>query len=210
MVSGSITSGAASVTTTGSYENTSKIGSNDLAGASASAFSMLSNGTSIGPEKTTKRTHALIELLTSERVYASDLAVMRTVYMPMALGLSPTIQPPPPTPTTALPIASAFSTTATGSNPSHDTTIAEPEVIHPCMRREDVRIIFSNTEDLGVFADAFVESIEAAMGDVVLSTAADGDLPTSTAGPNGDGPVVRDSIGALFLEAVSEDIPPRH
>jgi hypothetical protein len=34
----------------------------------------------------TKRTHALLELIESERVYASDLALIRDVHLPVALG----------------------------------------------------------------------------------------------------------------------------
>lgn len=33
-----------------------------------------------------KRTHALLELLNSERAYASDLALIRDVHIPLALG----------------------------------------------------------------------------------------------------------------------------
>ena len=36
----------------------------------------------------TKRYHALHELLSSERAYASDLALIREVHMPLALGIS--------------------------------------------------------------------------------------------------------------------------
>lgn len=35
---------------------------------------------------TTKRYHALHELLSSERAYASDLALIREVHIPLALG----------------------------------------------------------------------------------------------------------------------------
>jgi hypothetical protein len=34
-----------------------------------------------------KRNHALLELLSSERAYASDLALIRTVHIPLALGI---------------------------------------------------------------------------------------------------------------------------
>ena len=37
---------------------------------------------------TTKRYHALHELLSSERAYASDLALIREVHIPLALGIS--------------------------------------------------------------------------------------------------------------------------
>jgi len=36
---------------------------------------------------TSKRTHALIELIESERAYASDLALIRDIHLPVALGM---------------------------------------------------------------------------------------------------------------------------
>jgi hypothetical protein len=38
------------------------------------------------PPSMSKRQHALLELLSSERAYASDLALIREVHMPLALG----------------------------------------------------------------------------------------------------------------------------
>lgn len=52
------------------------------------------------------------------------------------------------------------------------------------MTKEDVRIIFGNISELAVFADAFVEKLEVALGNVLQE---------------GKGP---DSVGALFLEIV--------
>lgn len=40
------------------------------------------------PPPIPKRQHALLELLSSERAYASDLALIREVHMPLALGRS--------------------------------------------------------------------------------------------------------------------------
>src|ERR1700691_2818410 len=39
------------------------------------------------PPTMSRRTHALIELLTSERAYASDLALIRDIHIPLALGV---------------------------------------------------------------------------------------------------------------------------
>jgi dynamin-binding protein len=39
----------------------------------------------------TKRTHALLELIESERAYASDLALIRQVHLPVALGAYPMV-----------------------------------------------------------------------------------------------------------------------
>ena len=38
-------------------------------------------------KSTTKRYHALHELLSSERAYASDLALIKEVHIPLALGI---------------------------------------------------------------------------------------------------------------------------
>ena len=48
----------------------------------------------------TKRVHALLELLSSERAFASDLALVRQLYIPAARGHS--LPPPPPTPPASL------------------------------------------------------------------------------------------------------------
>jgi len=49
-----------------------------------------SSSSSLGqPISMSKRQHALHELLASERAYASDLAVIREVYMPLASGKQP-------------------------------------------------------------------------------------------------------------------------
>lgn len=45
-----------------------------------------SPGPSHPPPTMSKRTHALLELLTSERAYASDLALIRDIHIPLALG----------------------------------------------------------------------------------------------------------------------------
>jgi dynamin-binding protein len=47
-----------------------------------------SSSTLIGsPVAMSKRTHALLELLSSERAYASDLALIRDIHIPLALGM---------------------------------------------------------------------------------------------------------------------------
>lgn len=54
---------------------------------SSSAPSSLHLSTS-GSYQVSKRTHALLELLTSEQAYASDLALIRDIHIPLALGAS--------------------------------------------------------------------------------------------------------------------------
>jgi hypothetical protein len=49
------------------------------------------------PNGTSKRTHALIELIESERAYASDLALIRDIHLPVALGMYPFFFSPPNT-----------------------------------------------------------------------------------------------------------------
>lgn len=95
---------------------------------------------------TSKRQHALLELLSSERAYASDLAIIRDVHLPLALGqpvsfsaTSPSPTPPPVTPT----------------SPSSQAT--------PPMTKEDTRLIFGNIEDLAVFSEVFCDRLEEAM-----------------------------------------------
>jgi len=70
------------------------------------------------------------------------------------------------------------------------------------MTLEDVSVIFSNIEEMAIFADAFAERIENHMGDALLSISdgASSLAPSSSSSsPNGR----KDSIGDLFLEVVS-------
>lgn len=160
------------------------------ASASATAPSMLSASASASatalPPQTSKRTHALIELLTSERVYASDLAVLRHVHIPLALGQKPHIQLP------------TSESNGSGLLSSETAALSLEELEEPPMTSQDVRVIFSNTEELAVFADAFAERIEASMGDALLSASEGASLASSSTTP-----YPKDSIGALFLEVVS-------
>lgn len=132
------------------------------------------------PSTTSKRTHALIELLTSERVFASDLAVMRHVHIPLALGQPSHFQlPAPPTPTAP----SLLNPTITSPPPPVIET-APPD--RAPMTLEDVRIVFSNIEQLAEFADEFAGKIEKHMGEALNPDSEE-----------------KDSIGTLFLEVVS-------
>ncbi|KIJ51253.1 hypothetical protein M422DRAFT_776540 [Sphaerobolus stellatus SS14] len=101
---------------------------------------------------TSKRKHALTELLSSERAYASDLALIRDVHIPLALGF--------PAPLARL----------DGSNGTPTTTPKSPA--EPPMTKDDARIIFSNIEDIAVFSETFCDKLEEAMQGVLDS---DGD-----------------------------------
>lgn len=120
----------------------------------------------------TKRTHALLELIESERAYASDLALIRDIHLPVALGHEPPIPTPPQS------SSSSTRTLSTASGSSSSTSLGPP------MTREDTRIIFGNVSDLAEFADDFVARLEIALGNVV---------------PNGEG---EDCVGALFIETI--------
>ncbi|CCO29329.1 hypothetical protein BN14_03338 [Rhizoctonia solani AG-1 IB] len=100
---------------------------------------------SIPEQKTSKRTHALLELLSSERAYASDLALIRDIFLPLAQG-KPTTFPLPP---------------SVGS-------LMFPMHQDPPMSAQDVRIVFGNIEELASFADELSERLELAVGSIVL------------------------------------------
>lgn len=131
----------------------------------------------------TKRTHALTELLTSERVYASDLAIMRHVHIPLALGQPPLFHPP---------------SSSDGSLFQDDASSGDP----PPMTSEDVSVIFSNIEEMAIFADAFAERIENHMGDALLSMS-DGTSSLTPSSSSSSSNARKDSIGDLFMEVVS-------
>jgi hypothetical protein len=55
-------------------------------GDSSTGSSSILNNTVSPPPTMCKRNHALLELLSSERAYASDLALIRDIHIPVALG----------------------------------------------------------------------------------------------------------------------------
>jgi dynamin-binding protein len=143
-----------------------------------------------------KRKYALLELLSSERVYANDLALMRHIHIPMALGHSSHFHPPDSPSAEVDGLPSTRSTSSRSALSSSTPFIFKDEVVNkPPMTAEDVRVIFSNTEDLAVFADVFAERIEVALGDT-LDVTDDGS-------PGISDPDSRvDAVGELFLEVV--------
>ncbi|KAA1476965.1 hypothetical protein DENSPDRAFT_785820 [Dentipellis sp. KUC8613] len=132
-----------------------------------------------------KRTHALLELLSSERAYASDLALIRDIHIPLALdrGLCAGEQAPFP----ITPPQSSSSSERTLSMASGSST---GSTLGPPMSREDTRLIFSNVSELALFSDAFSERLEDALGCVLE-------------GGKGD-----DYVGAVFLEQIPHMEPP--
>ncbi|KAI0302459.1 hypothetical protein B0F90DRAFT_1816648 [Multifurca ochricompacta] len=103
--------------------------------------------------KLATRPHAL-GLLESERAYASDLALIRDIHLPTALGH----EPPVPIPQLSSPsvrlLSTALDSSAMSLNPPH-------------MKGEDARIIFGNITELAEFTDDFLNRLEMALGSVI-------------------------------------------
>ena len=64
----------------------SPVDTTDDGESSSGSSSSLNNNTTSSSPAMSKRTHALLELLSSERAYASDLAFIRDIHIPLALG----------------------------------------------------------------------------------------------------------------------------
>ncbi|KZT72348.1 hypothetical protein DAEQUDRAFT_31980 [Daedalea quercina L-15889] len=126
----------------------------------------------------TKRVRALEELLSSERAYASDLAIIRDIHIPLASGQPAPFPPAPATP------PSSGSSVRTQSTSSDSSVGASSSASSAPMTRDDIRIIFNNVADLAVFSDSFTEQIEEALGSVL------------------EGGSGEDRVGALFLETI--------
>ncbi|KAH9922107.1 uncharacterized protein B0H18DRAFT_910622 [Fomitopsis serialis] len=131
------------------------------------------------PTAVTKRVRALEELLSSERAYASDLAIIRDIHIPLASGQPAPFPAAPATP------PSSGSSVRTQSTSSDSLPGASSSTSSPPMTRDDIRIIFNNVAELAVFSDSFTEQIEEALGSVL------------------EGGSGEDHVGALFLETIS-------
>ncbi|CUA69991.1 Vegetative incompatibility protein HET-E-1 [Podospora anserina] [Rhizoctonia solani] len=105
---------------------------------------------SIPEQKTSKRTHALHELLSSERAYASDLALIRDIFLPLAQGKQTHFSLPP-----------------------NVGSLMFPMHKDPPMSAQDVKIVFGNIEEIAAFADELSERLEVALGSVVPSGTGD-------------------------------------
>ncbi|KAG6891161.1 hypothetical protein C0992_009775 [Termitomyces sp. T32_za158] len=140
-----------------------------------------SSSSSMTPPQTpmTKRQHALHELLSSERAYASDLALIREFHIPMALGQQVPLNIPIPSSPPSLSSSSSSRTVSTASDSSAG-------LFGPPMTSEDVRIIFSNIGELAQFSDQFCNLIEESLGSTL------------------EGGVGEDRVGALFIEIIPE------
>ncbi|KAF5354973.1 hypothetical protein D9756_005535 [Leucocoprinus leucothites] len=150
----------------------------------------------------TKRQHVLHELLSSERAYASDLALIREVHIPLALGKLQTILLPMPilmlfcrsnhparsTGITAVVVGLFFAHSA--PPPPANATVtgasAAPDPGSPPMTPDDVKLIFGNITEIAVFSDMLCQGFEEALGDLLEG------------GKGGD------HVGALFLSIIPE------
>ncbi|KAF8262505.1 hypothetical protein EI94DRAFT_1601834 [Lactarius quietus] len=122
--------------------------------------------------RSTKRTHALLDLFESERSYAWVLALVRDIHLPIALGHEAPIQTPPRS------SSSSTRRLSTASGSSSSPSLGLP------MTREDAQIIFGNISDLAEFADNFVTRLEIALGSAL---------------DHGEG---EDAVGALFIDMI--------
>ncbi|KAI0076401.1 hypothetical protein K474DRAFT_1708227 [Panus rudis PR-1116 ss-1] len=144
------------------------------------------------PHPMPKRVHALLELLQSERAYASDLALVAGTHLPLALGQPASFNPPHTPPLSSSSSARTVSTASSSSGPSTSASLKSLTSLGPPMTPEDARIIFNNIEDLADFAGRFTEKLERALGNLV---------------EGGEG---EDRVGALFLEVIPEMEPLYH
>ncbi|KAG6336068.1 hypothetical protein ID866_3015 [Astraeus odoratus] len=124
----------------------------DLDARSTSSSDAAAQGlsVSISPSVLTGTTSML---LSSERAYASDLAMIRDIHIPLALGQHLPFSPNRPTP-----LSSSGSGSGSDSSPSTAATALDY-----------VRIIFGNIQELAVFADRFVSLLEEAIGSSIDS-----------------------------------------
>lgn len=149
----------------------------DMADADTSS----TTSTLVASPTMTKRKHALFELLSSERAYASDLALIRDIHIPLALGQSSSFNGASASSRSSGSSSRTFSTTSESSSSSTPA---------PAMTKEDTKIIFSNISELALIADSFTGSLEEALGSVL------------------EGGQGQDRVGALFLEMIPVLEPP--
>ncbi|KAJ3992198.1 hypothetical protein F5050DRAFT_1580002 [Lentinula boryana] len=144
----------------------------------ASSSSASSHGQQTTPTFT-KRQHALHELLASERAYASDLALVREIYIPLAIGMTshPMLSNIPISPPQSS--ASSSRTLSIASDSSAGSLNAP-------MSTEDAKIIFNNIAELALFSDTFCDRLQDALGAIV------------------EGGTGEDCVGALFRRAIPE------
>ncbi|KAI0665714.1 hypothetical protein C8Q78DRAFT_1083786 [Trametes maxima] len=127
------------------------------------------------PQLASKRQHALLELVSSERAYASHLAFIRDVSIPLALGQ--------PIPALSERLRSSFRTMSIVSDISSSYSLLSGE---PAMAPNDAKIVFGNIAELASFSTNFVEDLDKALGDVLEP----------------EGNPASDRVGSVFLARI--------
>jgi hypothetical protein len=160
-----------------------------------------SNSTeTVTPQTKSKRQHVLFELLETERIYSSDMALVKAVHLPLALGLkidfgpmgsgvasqrSSAEQPSEAGPSRSSGVSTNTASSSQSQSGSSGYPVASGYLTNePPMSLDDAKVIFANLDELAEFTGRFTEFIQLALGSEI-----DG----------GEGP---DKIGALFLEMV--------
>ncbi|KAF9494134.1 hypothetical protein BDN71DRAFT_1449211 [Pleurotus eryngii] len=158
----------------------------------------------------TKRQHALHELLSSERAFASDLALIREVHIPLAMGLPASFSlPAAPQEGTSTEIvvsngsrtlstASSSTTSSASTNfssassstaatsVSSSSTYTPFSTSNPPFSPLDTKVIFSNIAELAFFSDKFCDLLEEALGAEI------------------EGGQGEDRVGDLFCRVISD------
>ncbi|KAH8103427.1 hypothetical protein BXZ70DRAFT_999023 [Cristinia sonorae] len=135
------------------------------------------------PTPVSKRIHALQELLSSERAYASDLILIRDIHIPLALGQPTAFQ------AASLPLTPPHSSGSSARTVSTASDSSSGSFLGSAMSKEDSKIIFNNVGELAEFSDRFSTQLEEALGSVL------------------EGGVGEDHVGKLFLELIPEMEP---
>jgi dynamin-binding protein len=167
--------------------------------SSVVALSSNNSNPTEAPQGKSKRQHVLFELLETERIYSSDMALVKAVHLPLALGLKIDFGPmssgrsSTEHPVEIVPSRSSGVSTNTASSTPSQSGSSGPAV--PCgvtsevpMSVDDAKVIFANLDELAEFAGRFTELIQLALGAEI-----DG----------GEGP---DKVGELFLQMVRFEV----
>jgi len=175
---------------------------NSLGLANATIYSAVPNSPDEATPTKSKRQHVLFEILETERIYSSDMALIKAVHLPMALGLKvdfgpmgsgsasmrsntdPTVEVNDPSRSSGTSTNTASSSQSQSGSSGHPVTNEFILRAEPPMSVEDAKVIFANIDELAEFTGRFTEFIQLALGSEI------------------DGGVGPDKIGALFLEMV--------
>ncbi|KAI1785939.1 hypothetical protein LXA43DRAFT_99031 [Ganoderma leucocontextum] len=135
---------------------------------------------------TTKREYALLELLDSERTYASDLILIRDYQIPLASGRLSSISSVwlasdsentirrypglgPPTSDTPATLPGSCAVASRPLTTASDVSALSLDSIFTLrpMKTKDVNIVFGNIEELAAFSERFLDQLESALGKLI-------------------------------------------